>query len=320
MTVRGPIEDEALGFTLPHEHILVDFGGAQTASPERYDADEVVQTMLPHLRQAAEAGVRGFVDCTPAYLARDVGVLKRLAERTGLNIITNTGQYKEPFLPERTLELSARDQEHRATGLTGEPPGARELADGWIGEWRDGIEGTDVRPGFIKTAVFATALAAPQRTVITAAALTSRETGLPIGTHTESGVAALHVIRTLEAVGVDPERWIYIHAHMEADHDLVLMAAREGVWIELDGIGGASDQSILALLLKLLDAGFSERILLSHDRGWYSAGEPGGGEVKPYTYLTERFLPLLQSFGVDQELRDQLTVTNPARAFRVRGR
>jgi hypothetical protein len=37
VTVRGPILPDKLGFTLPHEHILVDFIGADKVSPDRYD-------------------------------------------------------------------------------------------------------------------------------------------------------------------------------------------------------------------------------------------------------------------------------------------
>ena len=58
MTVLGPIDPDALGFTLPHEHVMVDFGGAATAGSHRCDRDEVVRTMEPHLRSAMAAGVR----------------------------------------------------------------------------------------------------------------------------------------------------------------------------------------------------------------------------------------------------------------------
>ena len=52
MMVLGPIDPDRLGFTLPHEHVMVDFGGAATAGPHLYDRDEVVRTMAPHLRSA----------------------------------------------------------------------------------------------------------------------------------------------------------------------------------------------------------------------------------------------------------------------------
>jgi phosphotriesterase-related protein len=65
----------------------------------------------------------------------------------------------------------------------------------------------------------------------------------------------------------------------------------------------------------LLDAGFEKQLLLSHDRGWYDPALPGGGIPKPYTYLSEQFLPKLRASGVDDDLIRQLTHVNPFRAF-----
>ena len=300
MTVRGEIDARDLGFTLPHEHVLVDFGGAETAGRDRYDADEVVRTMQPYLEEVQADGVTGFVDCSPMYLARDPRVLLALSEATGMHIVTNTGQYKEPFLPERTFRVSAE-----------------ELAAEWVAEWHDGIEETEVRPGFIKTAVEPTPLAETQRKVISAAAIASRETGLTIGTHTVRGVPALEIVGILDEHGVDPAKWIFIHAHQEPDYDLVRLVAKRGAWIELDGIGGADDSVILGGLLKLLDEGYERQVLLSHDAGWYTVGEEGGGTPRGYTHLTRSFIPLMKRYGVTDELIRLMTVANPARAFAV---
>ena len=65
----------------------------------------------------------------------------------------------------------------------------------------------------------------------------------------------------------------------------------------------------------LLDAGLGNHLLLSHDRGWYDPALPGGGVPKPYTYLTDQFLPKLRAAGVDEGIIDQLTRVNPFRAF-----
>ena len=67
MTVGGPIAPEQMGLTLPHEHIIVDFIGADRVARDRYDADEVIRVALPHLRRLREQGVRTLVECTPAY-------------------------------------------------------------------------------------------------------------------------------------------------------------------------------------------------------------------------------------------------------------
>ena len=45
-TVRGKIAAEELGQTLAHEHVLVDFIGAEQVSPTRYDAEEVFRVQL----------------------------------------------------------------------------------------------------------------------------------------------------------------------------------------------------------------------------------------------------------------------------------
>ena len=92
-TVTGQIERADLGLTLMHEHVLVDFIGADKASPSRYDADAVFAKVLPHLKQAKALGAASLVECTPAYLGRDPKLLARLAKASGLHILTNTGYY-----------------------------------------------------------------------------------------------------------------------------------------------------------------------------------------------------------------------------------
>src|SRR5688500_11583297 len=55
-TVTGPIAADRLGLTLMHEHVLVDFIGADRVSPGRYDADHAFATVLPHLKQVRALG------------------------------------------------------------------------------------------------------------------------------------------------------------------------------------------------------------------------------------------------------------------------
>jgi phosphotriesterase-related protein len=234
------------------------------------------------------------------HLARDVRVLRALSERTGMHIVTNTGQYKEPYLPPETFAQSAE-----------------QLAAGWIEEWENGIDSTDVRPGFIKTAVEPESLAPTQQKVITAAALTSRSTGLTIGTHTCAALPALEILNLLADHGIEPAKWIFIHANAENDFDRVREVAQSGCWIELDAIGSAPDDLLLRQLLRLLEWGFGDQVLLSHDAGWYSVGEPGGGTPRPYTHLTAHFIPLIRGAGIGTETIDKLTMLNPARAFSI---
>src|SRR5258708_30659563 len=131
-TVTGSIQASDLGMTLPHEHVMCDFVGAEKTSPDRWNRNEVVEKALPYLLQIKERGVKGFMDCTPAYIGRDPIVLKRLAQRTGLHIVTNTGYYgaaNDKYLPKHAFEESAE-----------------QLADRWCAEWKGGIDGTGVKP------------------------------------------------------------------------------------------------------------------------------------------------------------------------------
>ena len=93
ITVLGEIPAGVLGKTLVHEHILVDFIGADKISYDRWNRDQVEQKVLPYLLEAKQAGIKSIFDCTPAFLGRDVILLKRLSEKTGLHMITNTGYY-----------------------------------------------------------------------------------------------------------------------------------------------------------------------------------------------------------------------------------
>src|SRR5688572_30138356 len=124
---------------LVHEHVLVDFVGADQIRPGRYDADEVFRTMLPHLKRAAEAGCRTLMECTPAWLGRDPKLLVRLSKASGVRLLTNTGYY------------GAAGNKYLPAFAKGET--ADELAARWLAEWEKGIDGTGVRPGFIKIGV-----------------------------------------------------------------------------------------------------------------------------------------------------------------------
>ena len=139
MTIRGEVQSDKLGRSLIHEHITTDFIGAEKISQPQYNIDSAYNTILPFLIKLKEQGVNSFFECTPNYIGRDVKLLKRLSEASGINIITNTGYYAavdKKYLPKHVYEESAE-----------------QLAQRWLNEWRNGIDGTEIRPGFIKLGV-----------------------------------------------------------------------------------------------------------------------------------------------------------------------
>ena len=296
-TVSGPIAGSEMGLTLPHEHIMVDFGGAAVAGRHRYEAADVIAVMQPYLQELKEQGVQTLIECTPNFLGRDVEIFRILSERTGINIISNTGLYNNEYLPDYAHDASPES-----------------LAADWIAEFEDGIAGTGIKPGFIKTAVNPQPTALDLK-LIQAAALAHKATGLTIATHTCTADAANRIIEVLENSSVDPSRWIFVHAHLEPDPKHLVTLAEIGVWIELDGLAWGGDAEHAQKLLILLENGFENQILLSQDAGWYHIGEPQGGKIIPFTRLIEEFLPLLREQGINEAIINKITCSNPVRAF-----
>jgi phosphotriesterase-related protein len=305
-TVRGPIDAGEMGVTLVHEHVLVDFAGAEKVSRSRYDADEAFRTILPHLEEVRKRGGRTLLECTPAYLGRDPRLLRRLSEASGLHIVTNTGYYgaaNDAAVPKHAYA---------------ETP--RQLAARWTAEARDGIEGTGIRPGFIKTGVDAGPLSEIDGKLVEAAALCHLDTGLTVAVHTGDGVAALEVVSALERLGVSPEAYVWVHSQNERDAATRSRAARQGTWVELDGAGPETLEAHAEAALDLFRRDQLDRVLVSQDAGWYHVGEPGGGHYRPHTFLFDTFVPALRARGLGEAEIRRVLVANPAAAFAIRRR
>lgn len=302
-TTSGPIAPAALGSALCHEHVLVDFVGADAIRPGRYDADEVFDVALPFLNKARQLGCRAFVECTPAYLGRDPRLLARLAKAAGLHILTNTGYYgaaQDKYVPRHARGESADG-----------------LAARWTREWTDGIEGTGIRPGFIKTGVDAGPLSPIDRTLVQAAARTHARTGLTIASHTGDTRAAREQLEVLDAEQVRPDAFIWVHAQNDWNLAARLEAARRGAWIEIDNIGEATMAVCVERATALKERGCLGRLLVSHDAGWYRPGEPRGGAFRGFEAVYTGFVPALTRAGwADGDIR-RLLVDNPAAAFTV---
>ena len=192
-----------------------------------------------------------------------------------------------------------------------------ELKEWMTAELLEQIEDSGVQAGWIKLSAGDDGLTDCETKVLRAAAAAGVATNAVIGSHTIKGWVVREQLDIIEAVGYTPERFIWIHTQAEPDFDLHLEIARRGAWIEYDAIGGEEfdDEFYVNRILRVLDAGFGHQLLFSHDRGWYDPAQPGGGIPRPYTYLSERFLPKLRARGVSETTIQQLTRVNPFQAF-----
>jgi phosphotriesterase-related protein len=304
MTVAGPVPASEIGVTLVHEHVLVDFIGADSTGYHRWNRQDVIEKVLPHLNELQSYGCRTLIECTPAYVGRDPELLRKIAGLTGLNILTNTGLYgafDNKFIPARASGMSAE-----------------KLAVEWIDEYRNGIEDSGIRPGFIKIAVdISDSLSRMHEKIIRAAGLTSLETGLVIKSHTCTDEPAFNQLAVLEELGIPAERFIWTHAQHGTQEGRI-RAARMGAWISLDNIRSDNIDDYVAFLQEMKAADLLEHVLISHDAGWYSAGVEGGGSFRSYTTIFREFLPALRNVDFTEAELEQIMVDNPARAFRLR--
>ena len=299
-TTQGPVPAEGLGIVLPHEHIFTDLRGPTTPGYGQADAADVVRVMSPLLADAREKGVGVLIECTGIGVGRNVAVINQVAESSGLPVVVPTGVYgRANFAP----------PEHQ--NMTED-----ELATLFVSEIRDGIEGTGIKAGFIKIATDEGPMNALLEKILRAAGRAASETGAAIASHTPTGSNAVRQVDILESI--DPAiRFIWVHAQNESNRNLYLQLAARGVYIEFDSLGWnpSQDSTYISAIKNLLAAGHGDRILLSHDAGWYQPGSVNGGTQMPYTYLIDTFIPKLRDAGVDDATIRMITQTNPVRAF-----
>jgi phosphotriesterase-related protein len=301
MTVNGMVKASEMGFTLSHEHILVDFIGAENYDPKRWKKEEVIKAVKPYLDEIKEFGCRSFVECTPEYIGRDPELLKTLSDITGMLFLTNTGFYgaaDNKYMPKKAYEMDSES-----------------LAELWINESESGINGSGIKPGFMKIGVAPGPLSELHQKIVSATGQTHLETGLSIASHTGPAIPAFEEIALLQSMGIAPEAFIWVHAQNEKDGNLRLKAAKMGAWVSIDGLNPENADQYLNWLQDFKKNDLLNKVLVSHDAGWYSPGEDGGGTFTPYTAIFKELIPKLKTNGFTSADIQQVFVKNPGKAF-----
>ena len=301
-TVTGPLPASKLDVTLMHEHLVTDLRDIADRRIEDYDTGDAVQICYPYLLDLRRAGASTLVEPTPLHIGRDLEALRRLSLVSGVRIVGSTGIYGAAN--QRFIPAYARTES------------AEALAERYLKEIIEGVGPNRVKPGLIKTGVNKqTPLPEIERKLVRAAALAGAQSGLTAASHTGPGAAALEQLEIVNAAKLAPERFIWVHAHNERDHGLHQRLAREGVWVEFDGLSAKSADWHLECLRSMADAGLLSKALLSQDAGWYRPGPERGTKYRPYSYLLDVFAPRLLREGFSQAELDELLITNPARAL-----
>ena len=306
-TVLGPIDPDAVGITLPHEHTQI----ALWQVPDRWDYWQLTRdqpVILEELAAFHEAGGRSLVDLTLPGVGRDPVWLADIARASGLNVVMGCGWYRGAYYPPEAL-IDRRSVD--------------SLADELVAEASEGVGETGVRPGVIgEIGTDKPWLSAQEERVHRAAARAARRTGLAITTHGVLSAVGLDQLRVFEEEGADPARVVIGHAdsYPVLEHHLAIV--ERGACVEFDFLGMSfsaverhGEGRVIGLLCELLSRGHVERVLLSQDVCHDSQLTRFGGNG--YTYLARTFLPRLREAGVSEAEIETMTVANPRRILTV---
>ncbi len=303
-TATKLISSSELGLTLPHEHLFTDLRGPQVSNYAQGNPDHVVSVMKPYLDEVVDLGVKALVECSTIGVGRNPDIIKAIAENTNLHLIIPTGVYREVYVPPELLGWSVE-----------------ELSEMWTNDICEGIEESSIRAGFIKMSVSDEGITDVEAKNLKAAVITSQRTGAIIASHTIGGTLAEQEMNLLEKYGLNLNRFIWTHAQSESNKSFHLSAAQRGAYISIDAIGSGwiPDQDMVEYTIALIEAGYANKILLSHDAGWYDPstpnGHPEGTGIRGYTALFKSFIPGLRKHGITDDIIEQITIKNPAEAF-----
>jgi phosphotriesterase-related protein len=297
-TVDGPVEPESIGMTLTHEHVFLELWADDGQGFIGQTRDE--ELLAAELDAFRAAGGTCVVDQTPGGAGRDPLGLRRLSARTGLAIVTGCGWYIEAYYP------PSDDLARRSTA---------DIAEQLVREATDGFGGSGVRPGIIGEIGAAQGWISPlEERVHRAAARAQVATGLPLATHTLYHATGAAQMALFDEEGVDPARVCIGHCDTFPSLDYCLSVARWGGYVSIDNVGhqaGDHEHAVRRLVLDLIEAGHSDRLLLSQDVGQVHELRSRGG--RGYAYVAETFLPALRAAGVPEEAVTMMTVENPRR-------
>lgn len=306
-TMSGPVPASDLGFTLMHEHIIVQSEGVSRSFPSVWDKQDSLDKALSALTALKARGVDTIVDPTVLGISRDVPTLLPVVEKSGLQVVAATGLYTFNEVPGYFQGRSVD-----------------EMADLFVADIREGIQGTDVRAAIIKCATDAPGVTPGVEKVLRAAARAHLRTGVPITTHTHAATQrGLEQQRIFAEEGVDLTRVIIGHSGDSDDLDYLTKLLDAGSYIGMDRFGldiFLPDEKRIATVAKLCQMGYAERMVLSHDACVYiDTYRPEViKQFAPnwnYFHISDHIIPALLEAGASQTQIDVMTRENPRRIF-----
>ena len=278
------------GSILFHEHLSFNSGFFEkmrpanaprptTPTPKSYLED--VDLVTDELKASGKDGVSCIVDGGHPDMGTNYEHLKLIAERSGVHVVASGGYYLQLTYPP---EVKSQSEDQLVEGLVRDAAKYRWGAFGEIGSSETMTE--------------------DERKVFRVIAKTSARTGIPVFTHTpHTGCkgCAIEQLDILEKAGMNLSHLVIGHLsdiHDDPQAETHKAIAKRGAYVGFDTVGhriAQGDSKKVALILKVLEAGYEDRILLSADFASEPEIKANGGAG--YSSVTTVFLPKLRYAG-----------------------
>jgi phosphotriesterase-related protein len=352
-TVSGKIDAKDLGVTLPHEHLLLQSPSSYPyVSRKNADIVEAPITLQNYRRMlrgtfypknalvldeenvAADelamfrkAGGSTVLDMTVEGLGRNPEAIRRISEKSGVNVVMGTGFFIGSSHPSRVNTKTVD-----------------ELADELIDDLTKGVAATGIKAGVIgEIGISPSEILPDEEKVLHAVAHAHLSTGAAINVHTWGDSPGKRtqrrVLEILEKEGVRMSKVAL--SHMEqvkvsgrfavTDWEYINELAELGPYVCLDAFGqdwpwGAdwsletgnpvympspTDFDRVRGVILLMEKGKERNVLLSHDVWHKLRLKKYGGDG--YDHLLVNVPQIFRSLGVDEASYKRLIVDNPRR-------
>jgi len=353
-TVLGLIEPDAMGVTLPHEHLFIDMSGFfiepsddekelahQSISLENlswvrshrmsnlynlqpFEEEEVISEVL----LLKNAGGNTIVEQTPINMGRDPVKLVNIARAAGLNIIMGTGYYRETEPSWNSgreggwvmKKLGSYPQAY-IDSATEENLTEKFVQDIMVGDSR-------VRAGFIGELGCSWPLTDNERKVLRAAAVAQQQTGALItihpGFHEDS---PLDIIKVLSEAGADINHLVMSHLSISVGtHSTRCKLAKTGCYLEWDLFGwdGVYPQRPTPIDIPG-EQGRIRQIIQLITEGYLNQiliSHDICARIRlarfggsGYAHILNNIIPIMQQKGITEAQIHTIMVENPERAF-----
>lgn len=299
-TVLGKVSSTDIGYTLAHEHLVMDL------SHVRQEADSIlgeVHVMTKELLSAKAMGLSAVVDVSNTGMGQDVNRLVKISEATGIHVIASTGFYQDCYYMDEVRQSTVE-----------------ELAAKFIHELCTGIDGTQHKAGVIaEIGSSHQTMTEDEKKVFHASAIAANKTGSAIFTHCELGTMALEQVELLFKDNVVKEKILIGHMDLVDDVEYLKQVLNQGVSIAFDTIGKVGyvkDERRLEKLVELLEAGFEEQLVLSLDITRKSYLKSNGGYG--YDHMFGTFVPMMKNQGISDTVIKKLLRNNVLRLLERR--